>query len=134
MENKNIQSALEILNKPEAVYQFVTGETVPEGSTVPTLDLTDDITADLLVGIAESVSADNATFKQAYQAIQEKNDVVSRSGLGELLPYVSKAHELITGNWAYIFFILQYLNNTGKMDKLKNNPRLKTFFKTLFEE
>ena len=134
MENTNIQSALEILNKPEAVYQFVTRESVPQDATVPTMDLEDEAAAELLVAIANGVSADNATFNQAYQVIKEKNDVVTRGGLTEILPYLVEAKQFVSDHSGTIFFILMYLNKGGYLDKLKNDAKFKTFFKTLFDE
>jgi hypothetical protein len=135
MENTTIQSALEALNKPKAVYQFVTGNTIPNGENIPDFTLEDEAaTAELLVALADEIGVNNSTFNMAYTAIKEKNEAVTRSGLSEVISYSSDAYKFVCDNWGQIFFLLMYMNNSGHFDKLKNRPKLKTFFKTLFDE
>ena len=134
MNTTTVQSALEVLENPAVIHQHVTGNPIPTDTTIPSFNIDDQaVSADLLVALADGLGASDETFNKAYHAVKEKNDVTTR-GVTEVIDYAGKAYNFISEHWDTIFFLLMYVNKAGYLDKIKQHPRLKTFFKTLFEE
>ena len=54
--------------------------------------------------------------------------------LTQAIHLAGEAYKIVKDNWGELFFILSMLNNKGYLDTMKKNPKLKTFFKTLFDK
>ena len=92
-----------------------------------------DLAKELILRIADGTAKEDTQFAKIYEAIQKKNEIPSRD-ISVALDYAGKAYEFVNNHWGEIFFVLMYLNKKGYFDKLKNKPKFKAFFATLFEE
>lgn len=133
MENNNIKSALEILQRPSAVRTLLTDSSPTYVGNYPADSLSKDLSAELTVAIAEAVADENDQFAILYQTVKTKNSQVNRD-LNTVIDIAGQTLEFLKENWGEIYFMLEVLNRKGKFEALKRKKAFKEFFETLFEE
>ena len=135
MENQELQAALDLFKNPALLRgQLEKDLNLTDNSAVGTApaDL-EDISAELLRGIAESLDAVKPQYQKLRAQLSQKDSGVHRD-MAQVIQLGGEAYKLVKDHWAEVFFIVNMLNKKGYLDKLKKNATLKPFFDTLFDK
>jgi hypothetical protein len=134
MQDKEIQVALDLFTNPQLLRAQLEKDLLTKAETHSEDLPSEEISAELLIGIAESLDDVKPQYKAIRQQLLKKQDEQHRGDLTSAMDLTGKAYGVVKDHWSEILFILSMLNNKGYLDKLKKNPKLKTFFKTLFDK
>jgi hypothetical protein len=134
MENKEIKVALDLFTNPQLLRIQLEKDLDTKADIQSEEMPSEEISAELLRGIAESLDDINPQYKKLRLQLLKKQDEQHRGDFRQLIDLAGKAYGVVKDHWAEIYFILDMLNKKGYLDKMKNNPKLKTFFKTLFDK
>jgi len=131
MEKAKVKAALQVMNRIDVFSEKIGVEPIDNQSAVdlPT-ELTVEEAAELLPAIIES--SEHQHINEIFESLTKDFNEPTKSG--EFIEYAGMAYDFVKNHWGEIFFILSYLDRTGKLDSLKKKKRLKPFFDTLFEK
>ena len=132
METKELQAALDLFKSPQLLRVQLEKDLLAKANNQIADMPSEDISAELLRGIAESLDEVKPQYKTIREQLLKKQEEKHRD-LTQILDLSVKAYGVVKDHWAEIYFIISMLNSKGYLDKMKKNPKLKTFFETLFD-
>ena len=135
MENQELKTALDLFANPKLLKGQLEKDLETTNEVVKEMpkDEIENISDELLRGLAESLDSVNPQYQKIRQKLAKKNGLEHRD-LTQAIHLAGEAYKIVKDNWGELFFILSMLNNKGYLDTMKKNPKLKTFFKTLFDK
>lgn len=134
MNQTTIQSALEVLQRPDKVILLIADNAPLSGEApAPPSDLNERMAAALVVAIAEHVGDEDEKFATLYNAVKQRNEMPDRD-VPFVFDYMAKAYEFLQNHWAVVYFVIAVLNKKGYFNSLKEDTDLKAFFEVFFEE
>lgn len=135
MENQELKTALDLFANPNLLKRQLEKDLETTNEVVKEMpnDEIENISDELLRGLAESLDSVNPQYQKIRQQLAKKNSLEHRD-LTQAIHLAGEAYKIVKNNWGELFFILSMLNNKGYLDTMKKNPKLKTFFKTLFDK
>ena len=132
MQEAKIKASLDILKRIEVYNEKVGVESQDKSESVPDLpaEFDQSFAGEFLSELAET--ANTKQIQEFYEREVRRNSEPSRSL--EVLDLISQSYEFVSNHWGEIFFLLSFLNRSGKLERLKKNPQFKLFLEMLFEE
>ena len=137
MDTTELEVVLTLFAKPTLLRGQLEKDLAITNNVVAEIPETDikDISADLLQGIAESLDDVKPVYKKTRQQLMlSQKDKPQHRDMTQAVHLAGEAYKVVKDHWAEIYFIINMLNKKGYLDKVKNNPKLKTFFSALLDK